>query len=99
MNVALQIAEIAGTDRRDLSKLEALDEPERLSALRTTVADMLPDRVPFSDLEEWIHSSRSEERTSVLQVRTQVLNDDLADAFHRWYPGLMPAMDEQPLTA
>jgi hypothetical protein len=88
MNVALQIAEIAGTDRRDLSKLEALDEPERLSALRTTVADMLPDRVPFS-----------EERTSVLQVRTQVLNDDLADAFHRWYPGLMPAMDEQPLTA
>ena len=50
MNVALQIAEIAGTDRRDLSKLEALDEPERLSALRTTVADMLPDRVPFSEV-------------------------------------------------
>jgi hypothetical protein len=25
--------------------------------------------------------------------------EDLADAFDRWYPGLMPAMDEQPLTA
>ncbi len=48
-NVALQIAEIAGTDRPDLSKLEALDEPERLSGLRSTVAAMLPDRVPCSE--------------------------------------------------
>ena len=30
-NVALEIAEIAGADRPDLSKLEALDEPEQLS--------------------------------------------------------------------
>ncbi|MGH2969421.1 MAG: Tn3 family transposase, partial [Solirubrobacteraceae bacterium] len=49
-NVALQIAEVAGTDRPDLSKLEALDEPERLSTLRSTVDGMLPDRVAFSEV-------------------------------------------------
>jgi len=49
-NLALQIAEIAGADRPDLSKLEALDEPERLSTLRATTAAMLPDRVAFSEV-------------------------------------------------
>jgi hypothetical protein len=24
----------------------------------------------------------------LLQIRTRVLNNDLADDFHRWYPGL-----------
>jgi TnpA family transposase len=48
-NLALEIAQIAGNDRPDLSKLEALDEPERLSALRATVAGLLPDRVAFSE--------------------------------------------------
>jgi hypothetical protein len=27
----------------------------------------------------------------LLQVRTRVLNDDLATDFHRWYPGFTPA--------
>ena len=49
-NVALQIAEIAGADRPDLSKLEALDEPEQLSTLRTTTTAMLPARVAFSEV-------------------------------------------------
>lgn len=35
----------------------------------------------------------------LLQIRTQVLNDDLAGTFHRWYPGLMPTIDEQPLAS
>ena len=35
----------------------------------------------------------------LLQIRTQVLNHDLADTFQRWYPGLMPAVDEQSLAA
>ena len=49
-NVALQIAELAGADRPDLSKLEALDEPEQLSALRATTTAMLPSRVAFSEV-------------------------------------------------
>ena len=49
-NVALQIAEIAGADRPDLSKLEALDEPEQLSTLRATTTAMLPARVAFSEV-------------------------------------------------
>jgi len=48
--VALQIEEIAGTDRPDLGKLEALEEPIQLSALRATTAAMLPDRVAFSEV-------------------------------------------------
>jgi hypothetical protein len=35
----------------------------------------------------------------LLQIRTQVLNEDLAGSFRRWYPGLMPATDEQPPAA
>ena len=35
----------------------------------------------------------------LLQIRTQVLNDDLRGTFQRWYPGLMPAVNEQPLAA
>jgi len=27
----------------------------------------------------------------LLQIRTRVLNDDLTDAFHRWYPGFTNA--------
>ena len=49
-NVALQIAEIAGADRPDLSKLDALGEPEQLSTLRTTTTAMLPTRVAFSEV-------------------------------------------------
>jgi hypothetical protein len=49
-NLALEIAEIAGTDRPDLSKLQALDEPERLSTLRSTVASLIPDQVVFSEV-------------------------------------------------
>lgn len=49
-NVALQIAEIADADRPDLSKLEALDEPEQLSALRKATSAMLPARVAFSEV-------------------------------------------------
>jgi TnpA family transposase len=49
-NVALEIAELAGTDRPDLSKLEAMDQPEPLSTLRSTVESLLPDRVAFSEV-------------------------------------------------
>jgi len=35
----------------------------------------------------------------LLQIRTQVLNDDLRGTFQRWYPGLMPAVNEQALAA
>ena len=52
-NLALEIAEIAeiaGDDRPDLSKLEALDQPEQLTALRATTTGMLPDRVAFSEV-------------------------------------------------
>ena len=33
----------------------------------------------------------------LLQVRTRVLNDDLADTFHRWYPAFRPTVDQQPV--
>jgi len=35
----------------------------------------------------------------ILQIRTQVLNNDLTGAFQRWYPGLTPTADQQPLAA
>jgi hypothetical protein len=35
----------------------------------------------------------------LLQVRTRVLNDQLADDFHRWYPGLSRTLDPVPLAA
>ena len=35
----------------------------------------------------------------LLQIRTQVLNDDLRGTFQRWYPGLMPTVSEQALAA
>jgi len=35
----------------------------------------------------------------LLQVRTRVLNDQLADDFHRWYPGLSRTPDPMPLAA
>jgi hypothetical protein len=35
----------------------------------------------------------------LLQIRTQVINEDLHSTFRRWYPGLMPTIDEQPLAA
>jgi hypothetical protein len=36
------------TDRPDRATLEALDQPEQLTALRATTTAMLPDRVAFS---------------------------------------------------
>jgi hypothetical protein len=39
----------------------------------------------------------------LLQIRTQVLNNDLANDFHRWYPGFTPeseaTLDDQPAAA
>jgi hypothetical protein len=35
----------------------------------------------------------------LLQVRTRVLNDQLADDFHRWYPGLSRTLDPVTLAA
>ncbi len=35
----------------------------------------------------------------LLQIRTQVTNEDLHSTFRRWYPGPMPTIDEQPLAA
>jgi hypothetical protein len=35
----------------------------------------------------------------LLQVCTRVLNDHLADDFHRWYPGLRRTLDPIPLAA
>ena len=35
----------------------------------------------------------------LLQVRTRVLNDQLASDFHRWYPGLSRTPDPIPLAA
>jgi hypothetical protein len=35
----------------------------------------------------------------LLQIRTRVLNDDLAGNFRRWYPAFMPATDRQDLAA
>jgi len=39
----------------------------------------------------------------LLQVRTRVLNNDLADAFGRWYPGFTHTpdrtLDDQPTAA
>ena len=35
----------------------------------------------------------------LLQIRTHVLNDDLAGTFRRWYPELMPTADEHALAA
>jgi NAD(P)-dependent dehydrogenase (short-subunit alcohol dehydrogenase family) len=49
-NTALAIATIAGADRPDLSKLDALEEPAELSRLREVVDGMLPTRVPFSEV-------------------------------------------------
>ena len=33
----------------------------------------------------------------LLQIRTRVLNDDLAGDFRRWYPAFVPASDQQDL--
>ncbi len=33
------------------------------------------------------------------QVRARVLNDQLADDFHRWYPGLSRTLDPMTLAA
>jgi hypothetical protein len=36
----------------------------------------------------------------LLQVRTRVLNDDLAKDFHRWYPGFTHTiLDQEELAA
>ena len=35
----------------------------------------------------------------LMQVRTRVLNDQLADDFHRWYPGFNQAPDPVALAA
>jgi hypothetical protein len=35
----------------------------------------------------------------LLQVRTRVLNDDLAAAFHRWYPNFTHTTDRHELAA
>jgi hypothetical protein len=35
----------------------------------------------------------------LLQVRTRVLNDQLAGDFHRWYPGLSRTLDPVALAA
>jgi hypothetical protein len=35
----------------------------------------------------------------LLQIRTRVLNDDLANAFHRWYPGFTHEPQEQNIAA
>jgi hypothetical protein len=35
----------------------------------------------------------------LLQMRTRVLNDDLAGDFRRWYPAFMPTSDRQDLAA
>ena len=35
----------------------------------------------------------------LLQVRTRVLNDQLADDFNRWYPGLRRTLEPMPLAA
>jgi len=35
----------------------------------------------------------------LLQIRTHVLNDDLAGDFRRWYPALMPMSEPQDLAA
>jgi hypothetical protein len=58
-----------------------------------------PSRRRLRSLPLCRRTSGDAKRTSCSRFRTQVFNDDLADAFHRWCPGLMPAMDEQPLTA
>jgi TnpA family transposase len=49
-NVALEIQAISGMDRPDLSALERLDEPAKLSELRVDVDALLPDRVAFSEI-------------------------------------------------
>jgi hypothetical protein len=35
----------------------------------------------------------------LLQVRTRVLNDQLAGDFRRWYPGLSRTLESMPLAA
>ncbi len=35
----------------------------------------------------------------LLQIRTRVLNDELATDFHRWYPGFAHTADRQALAA
>jgi hypothetical protein len=35
----------------------------------------------------------------LLQIRTRVLNDDLTNHFHRWYPNFTHTTDHQKLAA
>jgi len=35
----------------------------------------------------------------LLQIRTRVLNDDLANEFHRWYPGFTHTPDHENIAA
>ena len=78
-NTALAIATIAGADRPDLSKLDALEEPDDLSRLREVIDGMLPTRVPFSEVllevcswtgfaEGFTHLSERRTRTADLHV-------------------------------
>lgn len=78
-NAALAIATISGTDRPDLGKLDALEQPAELSRLREVVGDMLPTRVPFSEVllevcawtdfvDAFAHLSERRTRTADLHV-------------------------------
>jgi hypothetical protein len=50
---------------------------------------------------EWSRNSRCAGRSAhlLLQIRTHVLNDDLAEDFRRWYPAFMPMSEPQDLAA
>jgi hypothetical protein len=58
---------------------------KRIPASAKYLASRLPD-VKKQQMR-WTESGAHR----LLQVRTQVLNDDLRATFHRWYPGLKAA--------
>jgi hypothetical protein len=57
------------------------------SFVESTVNQVISKRMVKKQQMRWTESGAHR----LLQVRTQVLNDDLRATFHRWYPGLKAA--------
>ena len=63
------------------------DEAISMSFVESTVNQVISKRMVKKQQMRWTESGAHR----LLQVRTQVLNDDLRATFHRWYPGLKAA--------
>ena len=63
--------------------------------MESTVNQVISKRMVESQQMRWIEVGAHR----LLQVRTQVLNDDLRASFCRWYPGLKAAPEPVEVAA